>query len=134
MSPSRPARSGACSRFPLFLALPWLSTLGLATLATLVIATAVAIRVAAEADAQLDEHDSGRIVIDEVVGMLVALAGLPRSAWSIAVAFALFRVLDIVKLWPASWIDRRLGGGPGVVLDDVVSGIYANLAAHLVLS
>jgi len=105
-----------------------------ATISTLVVATVLAIRIAGAADAALDEHDSGRIVIDEVAGMLVALAGLPRSAWAIAIAFALFRFFDVVKLWPASWIDRRLGGGSGVVLDDVVSGIYANVAAHLVLS
>jgi phosphatidylglycerophosphatase A len=66
--------------------------------------------------------------------MLVALAGLPRGLATIALAFALFRIFDIAKPWPASWADRRLAGGSGVVLDDVVSGIYANLAARLVLS
>jgi phosphatidylglycerophosphatase A len=66
--------------------------------------------------------------------MLIALAGLPRGVFTIALVFALFRFFDIVKIWPASWADRNLERGPGVVLDDVVSGIYANVAARLVLS
>jgi phosphatidylglycerophosphatase A len=81
----------------------------------------------------LGEHDSGRIVIDEIAGMLVALAGLPRQARAVGLAFVLFRILDVVKPWPAGWIDRRLPGGAGVVLDDIVSGVYANLAARIVL-
>lgn len=119
---------------PIFLALPFLSALSFATVAALALAVLLAVRIAAAADAMLGEHDSGRIVIDEVAGMLVALAGLPRSLWALALAFALFRFFDVVKLWPADWIDRRWAGGAGVVLDDVASGVYANLVARAVLS
>ncbi|HZR82106.1 MAG TPA: phosphatidylglycerophosphatase A [Candidatus Binatia bacterium] len=131
--PFAPGTFGSLLAIPIFLGLPFLSTLGGATVGALVLAVAMAVWIAAEADAAMGEHDSGRIVVDEVLGMLVALAGLPRTAWGIAVAFVLFRVFDVVKVWPASAIDRRVAGGAGVVLDDVVSGIYANVAARLVL-
>lgn len=94
----------------------------------------LAIAIAARADRILEEHDSGRIVIDEVAGMLVALAGGGRDLWSIALAFLFFRLFDVLKIWPAGVIDRRVAGGPGVVLDDVVSGIYAQLVMRIVLS
>ena len=88
--------------------------------------------VADRAERALGEHDSGEIVIDEVVGMLIALLWIPPTFPNLAIGFLLFRVFDIVKVWPASTIDRRLPGGVGVVLDDVVSGIYANLLMQLV--
>lgn len=103
------------------------------TILLLALVTAVAIIVAGRADAMLPDHDSGRIVIDEIAGMAIALAGFAPTWTNVVAIFVIFRVLDIVKVWPASWIDRKLEGGPGVVLDDVVSGIYANLVARLLL-
>jgi len=78
--------------------------------------------------------DDGRIVIDELLGYLVTVAFLPFS-WSAAIGgFFLFRLFDIVKPPPASWFDRRLKNGVGVVLDDVAAGIYAALALRLLLA
>jgi len=103
------------------------------TIVLLGLAVVAAIVVAGRADAILDEHDSGKIVIDEIVGMAIALAGFPLTWTNVIVIFVLFRVLDVVKIWPASHFDEKTPGGAGVVLDDVVSGIYANLLARLVL-
>jgi phosphatidylglycerophosphatase A len=103
------------------------------TLLLVVVAVAAAVWVADRADHVLGEHDSGRIVVDEVVGMMVALLWIPPTVLNVALAFAMFRVLDVVKPWPAGFIDRRMPGGAGVVLDDVVSGIYANLLLRLLL-
>lgn len=89
--------------------------------------------VAGRAESILGEHDSGEIVIDEIVGMLVTLLWIPPTFPNLAIAFLFFRVFDIVKLWPANQIDRRVPGGIGVVLDDVVSGVYANLLLRVVL-
>lgn len=73
-------------------------------------------------------HDHGRIVIDEVVGQLIALAGCsPRPGWLLA-GFLLFRVFDIWKPFPAGRIDERWRTPFGVMADDVVAGVYANLA------
>lgn len=77
--------------------------------------------------------DDGRIVIDELVGYLATVAFLPFS-WTAAIAgFFLFRFFDITKIPPARWFDRQLKNGYGVVLDDVVAGIYGAIALRLLL-
>lgn len=101
--------------------------------ALLVVAVLVAIWISDRADALLGEHDSGKIVLDEIVGMAIALYGFAPSLRNVIVLFVVFRVLDVLKLWPASAIDRRMPGGAGVALDDVVSGVYANLLARVIL-
>jgi phosphatidylglycerophosphatase A len=68
--------------------------------------------------------DAGPIVIDEVLGYLVAVAFLPFTWRTALAAFVLFRVFDVVKPWPASALDRWKSGA-GVVLDDVAAGLYA---------
>lgn len=77
--------------------------------------------------------DDGRIVIDELVGYLVTVAFLPFT-WSTALlGFLLFRFFDILKPPPASWFDQKLKNGYGVVLDDVVAGLYGAIALRLLL-
>lgn len=66
--------------------------------------------------------DAGEIVADEVVGMWLALALLPRLWWLAALAFVLFRLFDIAKPGPVGWLDRNVKGGLGVMLDDVAAG------------
>jgi phosphatidylglycerophosphatase A len=73
------------------------------------------------------EKDSGMVVIDEVVGMWIALIPATLSPLSIGTAFVLFRLFDILKPWPIGWLDRKLRGPMGVMLDDVMAGIYAAL-------
>ncbi|HEY6008260.1 MAG TPA: phosphatidylglycerophosphatase A, partial [Geobacteraceae bacterium] len=76
---------------------------------------------------------SGKIVIDEVMGYLITMAGVPLSWQAVVAGFFLFRFFDIVKIEPARWCDQRLKNGYGVVLDDVVAGIYAAIALRLLL-
>lgn len=92
--------------------------------------TAVSIWVAGESDRVLNEHDSKKNVIDEIPGYLIALIGLPITGPILVVAFFMERVIDIAKIWPANWIERRLPGGWGVVLDDVMAGIYTAALLH----
>ncbi len=76
--------------------------------------------------------DPGPVVIDEVLGMLVALAFIPVG-WSGALAgFFLFRVFDVIKPYPANRLER-LHGGLGIMADDLMAGIYANLALRLLI-
>jgi phosphatidylglycerophosphatase A len=78
--------------------------------------------------------DDGRIVIDELIGYLTAVAFVPFS-WNTALAaFLLFRLFDIVKLWPACWFDQKVKNGIGVVMDDVVAGVYAWLSLYALMS
>jgi phosphatidylglycerophosphatase A len=73
--------------------------------------------------------DPGAIVVDEVAGQWLTLglagAAAPLDPLAYAAGFALFRLCDIVKPWPASWADRRLPGGLGVMADDIVAALYA---------
>ena len=75
-------------------------------------------------------HDDGRITIDEVAGMLISLAWLPARPEVVAVAFLLFRIFDIWKPPPARAAER-LPGGFGVMTDDLVAGLYANLVGQV---
>lgn len=73
--------------------------------------------------------DSGHIVIDEVAGYLVTMAFLPRTLFAALAGFVLFRICDVLKPWPARYFDRdpRWKNGAGVVLDDLVAGLWALL-------
>ncbi len=79
----------------------------------------------------LGVHDHPAIVFDEVVGFLVTMIAAP-AGWLWAVAgFLLFRLFDIWKPWPIRWLDRHVHGGFGIMLDDVVAGVYALGALQL---
>ncbi|HEY5701188.1 MAG TPA: phosphatidylglycerophosphatase A [Gammaproteobacteria bacterium] len=73
----------------------------------------------------LGVHDHGGIVFDEIVGVLVAMIALPLDWRWLLIAFLLFRLFDIVKPWPIRQLDRRVKGGLGIMLDDVVAGLFA---------
>jgi phosphatidylglycerophosphatase A len=77
--------------------------------------------------------DPGSIVIDEVAGQWLVLIMAPTDLVAYAIGFLLFRIADIVKPWPASWADRRVSGGLGVMLDDILAALYAAAALHLLL-
>ncbi len=102
-------------------------------LLTYVAAVAAACWIAGLAEQYLQEHDSHKIVIDEVVGYLAATLFVTPTAVHAVVAFLIFRALDVVKPYPANYIDKNFPGGYGVVLDDVVSGIYSNLLLQLLI-
>lgn len=87
----------------------------------------------AEAMEKVYGQDPGEVTIDEVLGMWVSLLFLPKTILVAAIAFFVFRILDIVKPFPARRFDNTPGGS-GVMLDDVVSGIYTNLFMQLVVA
>lgn len=76
--------------------------------------------------------DPKSVVIDEVVGQWVALIAAPLTITGFAVAFLMFRIFDIFKPWPANWADRKLKNALGIMLDDVLAGLYALVAVFLV--
>jgi len=85
---------------------------------------------AGRAEEIFGRHDDGRITIDEVAGMLVSLASLPWRPEVAGVGFLLFRLFDIWKPFPARNAER-LPGGLGVMADDLVAGLYANLGGQV---
>ena len=97
----------------------------------LLLASLLSFKIAGEAEQLFGKKDCRVIVIDEVLGVFFTMFLFPPTLFYLSAGFLLFRVFDIVKPFPAGWIDRKISGGTGVVLDDIVAGIYANISLHL---
>lgn len=80
----------------------------------------------------LGVHDHGGIVWDEIVGIWMTLILLPNTWQWWLLGFVLFRILDILKPWPISWLDRHVGGGLGIMLDDMLAGLIAAAVLYAV--
>jgi phosphatidylglycerophosphatase A len=78
------------------------------------------------------KKDDRRIVIDEMMGFLITMLWVPKTTRFIVIGFFLFRLFDILKPFPIRRLEKRLKGGFGVVLDDVMAGVYANIILHLI--
>jgi phosphatidylglycerophosphatase A len=79
-------------------------------------------------------HDDPRIVIDEIAGYWIAAAFLERTIFSLTTAFIFFRILDTLKPWPINKLETNLAGGFGIVFDDALAGLEANLLTRLALA
>lgn len=88
---------------------------------------------AGSAEKIIDRADPGIVVIDEIVGQLIALALAPFSLAAAVIGFALFRAFDIIKPFPINWVDKHLHGGLGIMLDDIFAGLYALVILQLIL-
>jgi phosphatidylglycerophosphatase A len=100
-------------------------------LTTVLVAAIVGISICGRAAQQLGVHDHGGIVWDEFVGLWVTMAFLPVSCVSLVVGFCLFRLFDIVKPWPMSWLDKNMSGGLGIMIDDIAAGLAAGSCGWL---
>ncbi len=87
--------------------------------------------IAENAETFFGKKDDPRIVIDEVIGFLITMLWIPKTTRFIIIGFFLSRFFDILKPFPIRRLERRLKGGFGVVLDDVMAGVYANIVLHL---
>mgnify|MGYP000844138693 FL=1 len=123
LSPKAPGTMGTLAAIPLW----WLlAQLPLSTYLVVVLIAAVAgIVICGRAADRLGVHDHGGIVWDEFVGFWIAMAALPVTWQSLILGFVLFRLFDILKPWPISWLDRRVSGGFGIMIDDVIAGLAA---------
>ena len=82
---------------------------------------------------KLGGEDHPAIVWDEIVGFLITMIMVPVGWMWILAGFLLFRLFDILKPWPISVLDRRLKGGIGIMLDDVLAGVFAALVLHFII-
>jgi phosphatidylglycerophosphatase A len=96
-----------------------------------VILVLFSVRVAHLAERQLKAKDPGCIVIDEIAGMCVTMLAIPLTLTTGFAGFFLFRIFDVIKPPPARQMERRLQGGWGVVMDDVVAGVMANVVLRI---
>ena len=90
-----------------------------------------AVGIASAAEKILNQQDPAKIVIDEMAGLMVTFTGLPFNLTTAIAGFIIFRAFDILKPFPIQALERKLAGGTGVVFDDVLAGIYANLILRL---
>lgn len=81
----------------------------------------------------LGVHDHPAIVFDEWVGYLITMVAAPRSWMFLALGFALFRLFDILKPWPIGMADKRVSGGLGIMVDDVIAGVFAAMTLQLIM-
>ena len=126
--PKAPGTWGTLIALPFYLLL---ARLPLLEYVLLIIALFIAgIWICARAGQVLGIHDHGAIVWDEMVGFWVTMILAPPTWPWIIVGFVLFRVFDILKPWPINWLDRQVGGGLGVMVDDLIAGIYAALCLY----
>jgi len=131
--PVAPGTFGSLLALPLLLALARSGWSPAVIVALMGVAALLAMPVCGRAGRIYGEADSSRIVLDEVCGMLIAGALLPPTVWALGLAFAAFRFFDIVKPFPASYFDLHVKNGAGVVADDLVAGVYANLVVRMLL-
>ena len=121
-APKAPGTAGTLAAVPLYLLLQplpgWLYLLLVGTFFLL------GIWLCGRTARDLGVHDHGGIVWDEWVGLLTTLWLAPTGWGWLAAGFLLFRLFDILKPWPIGWLDTRVGGGLGLMLDDLVAGLF----------
>jgi phosphatidylglycerophosphatase A len=129
LAPKAPGTFGTLPALGLF----WLARdLPLAAhIAIVAAAFVIGIYLCGESARRLGVHDYGGIVWDEIVAMYLTLLFAPPTLAGWVAAFVLFRFFDIVKPWPIRDLDHRLGGGLGIMLDDIVAALYASVLLGL---
>ena len=129
LAPVAPGTFGTLAAIPIYLLMSQLSVSLYCGLLLLI--CAVSVYVAGKSSQLLGVHDHGGIVIDEIAGFLLTMTLAPAGWVWIVAGFLLFRLFDILKPWPINVLDRRVSGGLGIVLDDLMAGIYGGLSLLL---
>lgn len=99
-------------------------------LAVLVLTALAGIYICGKAASDVGKHDDGAIVWDEFVGMWITMFMMPNHWIWLLVGFALFRFFDIIKPFPIGWLDKKVKGGFGIMLDDIIAGLMALACMH----
>ena len=120
-----PGTFGTLAAIPLYLlmaplSLPWYIALTL-------ISVFAGFYICDKASKDMGVHDHGAIVWDEVAGLLITMIAAPTGWLWLVIGFALFRFFDILKPWPIRWLDAKVHGGFGIMIDDVLAGIFSLL-------
>ncbi|MDH3886994.1 MAG: phosphatidylglycerophosphatase A [Gammaproteobacteria bacterium] len=121
--PRAPGTAGTIAAIPLYLVM---QSLALPVYVSLVaVLFLLGIPICAHTAKRLGVHDHPGIVWDEIVGYLVTMIFAPTGWLWVLAGFVLFRFFDVLKPWPIRWLDRRVGGGFGIMVDDLLAGIAA---------
>jgi phosphatidylglycerophosphatase A len=132
LSPKGPGTAGTLAAIPIYLLLFFLGE-QIYLLATVVICMS-GVWICQYAADKLGVHDFGGIVWDEIAGYLVTMLFIPFSWTAVFMGFLLFRIFDIFKPWPISVLDKELGGGLGIMLDDLLAGFFSWVVLMVMVS
>jgi phosphatidylglycerophosphatase A len=132
LSPPAPGTAGTLAAIPIY----WfIADWPLLEYSAFILVTAVlGIWICGAASRQLNVHDHGGIVWDEFVGYWITMWAVPVDWVWILAGFVVFRILDIAKPWPISVLDKKVGGGFGIMIDDILAGVLACIVLHIALA
>lgn len=131
LSPKMPGTMGSIVGIGLFIVLPeldWQIYLGI-----VIVALILGIYLCSATAKALNVHDHPAIVWDEIVGIFITLFMVPKEWIWLLAGFILFRIFDILKPWPISIADKKVPGGLGIMLDDVIAGVFALIIIQITL-
>lgn len=132
LAPKMPGTFGTLAALPLV----WITATMLSVqwyLAITLVVCITGIWICDKTARDMQVHDDSSIVWDEVAGMLITMIAIPLSWQNLLLGFVLFRIFDILKPWPISLLDKHVHGGFGIMIDDVLAGIFALGCLHLAL-
>lgn len=131
LAPRAPGTAGTLAAIPLYLLFANASLLQYTML--LAVAALLGVWICGAASRQLQVHDHPGIVWDEFVGFWITMWAVPPDWGWVLAGFVLFRFFDIAKPWPISVLDKTVGGGLGIMVDDMLAGALACLTLHIAL-
>jgi phosphatidylglycerophosphatase A len=129
--PKAPGTAGTLAAVLIYLLLPQMSNL--VYLGFLLISFVFGVWVCGKTAEDIGIKDPSGIVWDEFVGYWITMFMAPSGGVWVIIGFVLFRLLDIFKPWPIKWADKQIGGGMGIMLDDVLAGIMAALCMQAIV-
>ncbi|AEE24017.1 MAG: phosphatidylglycerophosphatase A [Alteromonadaceae bacterium] len=132
LAPKAPGTFGTIAAIPLVCLLAYSTTLTGYVLVTL-LASLIGIWLCGKTAHDMMVHDDSSIVWDEIAGLLITMIAVPLNWQTLLLGFVLFRILDILKPWPISYLDARVHGGFGIMIDDILAGIFALILMHITL-
>lgn len=132
LSPVAPGTMGTLAAMPFwFIFASYLPFWGY--IAIIVIASLAGIIICQKASDELGVHDHGGIVWDEFVGLWITMICVPVSLPNAILGFLVFRFFDVLKPWPIKVIDEKVGGGFGIMLDDIIAALFSLLSMQIIL-
>ena len=129
LCPKAPGTCGSLCAIPLCILLIYMPFW--ASVAVIILTFILGVIASNKAEKALGFHDCSSIVIDEFAGMFISVLFFPKVWYLAFLAFVLFRVFDILKPFPISYLDKRIGGGLGIMVDDIAAGFFACISAHI---
>lgn len=131
LAPKAPGTFGTLAAIPLVWAMSFLPLWSFIALTLL--ASIYGVYLCGKTASDFNEHDHPSIVWDEFAGLMVTFIAIPFNWQTAVIGFLLFRLFDIVKPWPIGWLDKRVHGGVGIMVDDLLAGAMALVGMHLLL-